>query len=47
VKQNLVIQQLAAQLDPLVFNDNPPKWHAEAHDVGLELAVSGFTVLFP
>ena len=46
MKQNLIIQQLAAQFDPLVFNDNLPKWHVEAHDVGLELAVSGFTVLF-
>jgi mediator of RNA polymerase II transcription subunit 5 len=46
VKQNLVTQQLAAQLDPLVFNDSPPKWHVDAHDVGVELAVSGFTDLF-
>jgi mediator of RNA polymerase II transcription subunit 5 len=47
VKQNLIIQQFAAKLDPLVSNDNPPKWHVEAHDVGLELGVSRFKVTFP
>ncbi|CAA7266513.1 unnamed protein product [Cyclocybe aegerita] len=38
LKHGLVTPALAAQLDPLASNDGPPKWHAEAHDMGLELS---------
>ncbi|KAJ3503158.1 hypothetical protein NLJ89_g8558 [Agrocybe chaxingu] len=38
LKQGLVTPALAAQLDPQASNDGPPKWHAEAHDMGLELS---------
>ena len=40
----MVPQQVALQLDPLVFSESLPKWHAEANDMGLDLAVS-FLVL--
>ncbi|KAF8973994.1 hypothetical protein BDZ97DRAFT_1777866 [Flammula alnicola] len=38
IKHNLLTAQFATQLDPLVSNESPPKWHAEANDVGLDLA---------
>ncbi|KDR85067.1 hypothetical protein GALMADRAFT_218149 [Galerina marginata CBS 339.88] len=38
VKHNLLSQQIASQLDPMVSNESPPKWHVEAHDLGLDLA---------
>ncbi|KAF8807476.1 hypothetical protein BYT27DRAFT_7223294 [Phlegmacium glaucopus] len=37
-KLNMVPQQVALQLDPLVFSESLPKWHAEANDMGLDLA---------
>ena len=39
-KLNMIPQQVALQLDPLVFSEGPPKWHSEANDMGLDLAVS-------
>ena len=38
----MIPQQMALQLDPLVFSESPPKWHSEANDMGLDLAVSFF-----
>lgn len=42
IKYNLLSPQDAAQLDPMVSNEHPPKWHVEAHDLGLDVAVSTF-----
>jgi mediator of RNA polymerase II transcription subunit 5 len=44
-KLNMISQEVALQLDPLVFSESPrcpPKWHSEANDMGLDLAVSFF-----
>ena len=41
----MVPQQVVVQLDPLVFSESSPKWHAEANDMGLELAVSSLSLL--
>ena len=40
----MIPQQMALQLDPLVFSESPPKWHSEANDMGLDLAVSFFVL---
>ncbi|KAF9481359.1 hypothetical protein BDN70DRAFT_876312 [Pholiota conissans] len=38
IKHNLLTTQSASQLDPLVSNETPPKWHTEANDLGVDLA---------
>ena len=38
----MIPQQVALQLDPLVFSESSPKWHSEANDMGLDLAVRFF-----
>ena len=42
----MIPQQVALQLDPLVFNESSPKWHSEANDTGLDLAVSFLVLSF-
>ncbi|KAF8168029.1 mediator complex subunit Med5-domain-containing protein [Crassisporium funariophilum] len=38
VKLNMITQQFASQLDPMVANDSAPKWHTEFNDSGLDLS---------
>ena len=42
----MIPQQVALQLDPLVFSESSPKWHSEANDMGLDLAVSFLVLSF-
>ncbi|KAF9531998.1 mediator complex subunit Med5-domain-containing protein [Crepidotus variabilis] len=38
LRNNLVTVEIANQIDPQLSNEVPQKWHAEAHDMGLDLS---------